>query len=321
MSHGARVEAKRQAKDGSTTAVAKVRPFSAATPFFESDSIMNGEPPMRARVSTGLTVAVFVIAAFGADPARAAECGDTAQGFTAWLEDFKQVAINDGVSPDVVDAALATARFDPSVLAHDHGQGGLQGNYAAFAARHITPGRIKKGKTMLLAYAEPFEKIEHRYGVPAPVLVAIWGLETDFGADLGQYPTFSALATLAYDCRRAQIYRAELIDALMIVQRGLLPPEHMRGAWAGEIGQTQFMPSAYLKYGVNVEGGGGGDLISSPADALASTANFLRGHGWTAGARWDEGEPNFAALLEWNSAPVYAKTIALFADRLAGLEQ
>ena len=201
--------------------------------------------------------------------------------------------------------------------AHDRGQGFGQ-NFAAFAARHVTPGRIKRGKMMLLAYAEPFEKIEHRYGVPAPVLAAIWGLETDFGADLGQYPTFSALATLAYDCRRAQIYRAELIDALMIVQRGLLPPEHMRGAWAGEIGQTQFMPSAYLKYGVNVEGGGGGDLISSPADALASTANFLRGHGWTPGAHWDEGEPNFAALLEWNSAPVYAKTIALFADRLAG---
>jgi membrane-bound lytic murein transglycosylase B len=173
---------------------------------------------------------------------------------------------------------------------------------------------------MLLAYAEPLEKIERRYGVPAPVLVAIWGLETDFGAGLGGYSTFSALATLAYDCRRAQIYRAELIDALMLVQRGLLRPSQ-RGAWAGEIGHTQFMPSAYLKYGVNVEGGGGGDLISSPADALASTANFLRAHGWSPGAGWDEGQPNFNALLEWNSAPVYAKTIALFAEKLAGQEQ
>jgi len=272
---------------------------------------------MRARVSTGLTVAVFVIAAFGADPARAAECGDTAQGFTAWLEDFKQVAINDGVSPDVVDAALATARFDPSVLAHDHGQGGLQGNYAAFAARHITPGRIRKGKTMLVAYAEPFEKIEHRYGVPAPVLAAIWGLETDFGAGNGTFPTFSALATLAYNCRRAQVYRAELIDALMLVQRGLVDPGQMRGAWAGEIGQTQFMPSAYLKFAVTPDGGREADLVHNSADALASTANFLRAKGWQRGAGWDEGEPNFAVLLEWNAAPVYAKTIAEFADRLA----
>ncbi len=267
-----------------------------------------------------LLFAIATAATLGVMSARAADCGESAAGFNEWLDSFKNVAIRDGVSLEVVDAALNGVLYDPSVSAHDRGQGFGQ-NFAAFAARHITPGRIKRGKMMLLAYAEPFEKIEQRFGVPAPVLVAIWGLETDFGADLGQYPTFSALATLAYDCRRAQIYRAELIDALMIVQRGLLRPEQMRGAWAGEIGQTQFMPSAYLKYGVNVEGGGGGDLISSPADALASTANFLRGHGWTPGARWDEGEPNFAALLEWNSAPVYAKTIALFADRLVGPEQ
>jgi membrane-bound lytic murein transglycosylase B len=147
-------------------------------------------------------------------------------------------------------------------------------------------------------------------------LAAIWGLETGYGGDLGAYPTFGALATLAYDCRRAEIYRAELVDALMIVQKGLLQPGQMRGAWAGEIGQTQFMPSAYLKYAVNVEGGGGANLMT-PADALASTANFLRGHGWQPGAGWDEGQPNFPALLEWNSAPVYAKTIALLADKLA----
>jgi lytic murein transglycosylase len=251
--------------------------------------------------------------------ARAADCGESSEGFSEWLASFKTVAIGNGVSPQVVDAALSGVAYDPSVSAHDRGQG-FGTNYAAFAARHVTPGRIKKGRTMLLAYAEPFQKIEQRYGVPAPVLVAIWGLETDFGAGLGSYSTFSALATLAYDCRRAQIYRAELIDAMMIVQRGLLRPAQMRGAWAGEIGQTQFMPSAYLKYAVNVEGGGGADLISSPADALASTANFLRSHGWTPGARWDEGAPNYAALLEWNSAPVYAKTIALFADKLAESE-
>ena len=120
--------------------------------------------------------------------------------------------------------------------------------------------------------------------MPGAVVVAIWGLETDFGAGLGGYSTLSALATLAYDCRRAQIYRAELIDALMLVQRGLLRPSQ-KGAWAGEIGQTQFMPSAYLKYAVNAQGGGGGDIISSPADALASTANFLRSKGWSPGRR------------------------------------
>ena len=271
---------------------------------------------MRSRILAVVASAVAAVA-LSAGAAGAAQCGDSPEGFKAWLEDFKQVAINDGVSPDVVDSALSTATFDRSVLSHDHGQGSLQGNYASFAARHITPQRLKRGKTMLIAYAEPLERIEQRYGVPGPVLVAIWGLETDFGAGLGQYSTFSALATLAYDCRRGNVYQAELIDALMIVQRGLLQPAQMRGAWAGELGQTQFMPSAYLKYGVSANGGRGGDLIGNSADALASTANFLHAHGWQRGAPWDEGQPNFAALLEWNSAPVYAKTIAEFADRLA----
>jgi lytic murein transglycosylase len=279
----------------------------------------SGAPGMRLRALKTACFFIAAAAALAVAPARAADCGDSANGFDEWLASFKQVALRDGISQPVIDSALNGVVFDPSVAAHDRGQNFGQ-NFAAFAGRHVTPGRIKKGKTMLLAYAEPLEKIEQRYGVPGPVLVAIWGLETDFGAGLGGYPTFSALATLAYDCRRAQIYRAELIDALMLVQRGLVRPSQMRGAWAGEIGQTQFMPSAYLKYAVNVEGGGGGDLISSPGDALASTANFLRAHGWSPGAGWDEGQPNFNALLQWNSAPVYAKTLALFADKLAGQE-
>jgi lytic murein transglycosylase len=270
---------------------------------------------MRLRALKTAVLFITAAAALGVASARAADCGDSADGFNEWLASFKQVALRDGISQQVIDSSLNGVAFDPSVSAHDRGQNFGQ-NFAAFSARHVTPGRIKKGKTMLLAYAEPLERIEQRYGVPGPVLVAIWGLETDFGAGLGGYPTFSALATLAYDCRRAQVYRAELIDALTLVQRGLLRPTQ-RGAWAGEIGQTQFMPSAYLKYAVNAQGGGNGDLISSPADALASTANFLRAHGWSPGARWDEGQPNFAALLQWNSAPVYAKTVALFADKLA----
>jgi lytic murein transglycosylase len=282
---------------------------------------MNRSAAVRAR---HLTVWIFValaLAALGAAPARAAECGDSASGFEEWLNSFKQVAISNGISSEVVDSALTGVAYDASVKAHDHGVAAFGRNFAGFASSHITPGRIKRGKTMLLAYAEPFEKIEQRYGVPAPVLVAIWGLETDYGAGNGSFSTFSALATLAYDCRRAQRYRAELIDALMLVQRGLLPPGQLRGAWAGEIGQTQFMPSAYLKFATTADGGGGADLIHNSADALASTANFLHSHGWQRGAGWDEGEPNFAALLEWNSAPVYAKTIALFADRLAGKGQ
>ena len=208
--------------------------------------------------------------------------------------------------------------YDPSVKAHDHGVAAFGHNFAGFAASHITPGGIARGKAMLRRYAEPLAKIERRFGVPGPVLVAIWGLETGFGADNGSFPTFSALATLAYDCRRPDRFRAELIDALMLVQRGLVRPGQLRGAWAGELGQTQLMPSAYLMFATTPDGDGSPDLIRNSADALASTANFLQAHGWRRGAGWDEGEPNFAAILEWNSAPIYAKTVALFADRLAG---
>jgi lytic murein transglycosylase len=304
---------------GSAANVVCVRSQRTNTSF-RSLSVWKQEVVLRA---WALTIAAFAAAAgttLVATSARANQCGDSAEGFDEWLSGFRQVAINDGVSPQVIGLALTGVAYDPSVLAHDHEQG-FHVSFAPFAAQHVTPGRIKRGKTMLLAYAEPFEKIEQRYGVPAPVLVAIWGLETDFGAGNGTFPTFSALATLAYNCRRAERYRAELIDALMIVQRGLLDPSQMRGAWAGEIGQTQFMPSAYLKFAVTVDGGAGADLIHNSADALASTANFLRAHGWQPGAGWDEGQPNFAALLEWNSAPVYAKTIALFADKLAGQEK
>jgi len=163
-------------------------------------------------------------------------------------------------------------------------------------------------------------QIEARYGVPGPVLVAIWGLETGYGADNGRFKTIQALATLAYDCRRAAQFQAELKDALQIVERRDMAPAQMRGDWAGEIGQTQFMPSSYLKYGVDFDGDGRRDLIRSTPDALASTANFLKGKGWRTGAGWTEGEPNFAVFLEWNQARVYAKTIALMAMKLNGAQ-
>src|ERR1700733_13403818 len=270
---------------------------------------------MRLRDWKSVVFSIVAAATVGVATARAADCGDSAAGFDEWLTSFKQVAVKNGVSQQVVDSTLNGVTFDPSVAAHDRGQN-FGTNSAAFAARHISPPRVKRGKSMMLAYAEPLQRIEQRYGVPGPVLVAIWGLETDYGSGMGGYSTFSALATLAYDCRRAQIYRAELIDALMLVQRGLMRPTQ-RGAWAGEIGQTQFMPSAFLKYAVNAQGEGGGDIISSPADALASTANFLRSKGWSPGAGWDEGQPNFNALLQWNSAPIYAKALGLFADKIA----
>jgi len=235
-------------------------------------------------------------------------------GFDAWLASFKQAAAANGISQQGL-AALNGITYDPNVVARDRGQGVFKQSFEEFSGRMVPP-RLNKGANMLRQYAGTLTRIEQQFGVPGSVLVAIWGLETDYGANVGKFPTIRALASLAYDCRRTDMFQAELMDALRIVERGDLTPAEMHGAWAGEIGQTQFMPSAYLKYAVNVEGGGGGNLMS-PSDALASTANFLRGHGWQPGSGWDEGQPNFPALLEWNSAPVYAKTIALLADKLA----
>jgi lytic murein transglycosylase len=274
---------------------------------------------MRRRHLRVLFFGAAAAAVLGGPGARAVECGKGAEGFGAWLSSFRQVAILDGVSPEVVDAALSGVTYDASVKAHDHGVAAFGSNFASFAASHVTPGVVARGRAMLRTYAEPLKTIEQRFGVPGPVLVAIWGLETSFGGDNGNYPTFSALATLAWDCRRPERFRAELIQALMMVQRGIVQhPRQLRGAWAGEIGQTQLMPSAVLMFATTPDGGGNPDLIRNSADALASTANFLKSHGWQPGQGWDEGEPNFAAILEWNSAPIYARTVALFADLLAG---
>ena len=251
-------------------------------------------------------------------PASAAACGRGPDGFDSWLEGFKQEAAQEGISRAAIEKGLGNVAYDDNVISHDRGQRAFSQSFATFSSRHITAFGIKKGKTMLRRYAEPLQQIEQRYGVPGSVLVAIWGLETGFGSATGNFDTMSALATLAYDCRRTDKFHEELLAALKIVQRGDLSPDEMRGAWAGEIGQTQFMPTSYLKYATSIAGGETGDLIHSPEDALASTANYLRAKGWKRGAAWDEGSANFPVLLEWNAATVYSKTIALFADKLGG---
>jgi len=270
------------------------------------------------RRSGWVAVALVAGMAAGVGAANAANCGRGADGFDDWLQGFKQEAASAGISRSVIERALGNVAYDDDVISHDRGQRAFGQSFATFSARHITAYGLKKGKTLMHRYAEALQSIEQRYGVPGSVLIAIWGLETGFGSTNGKYETMSALATLAYDCRRTEKFHEELIDALKIVQRGDLSPDEMRGAWAGEIGQTQFMPSSYLKYATSIQGGDTGDLIHSPEDALASTANYLHAKGWRRGVGWNEGEANFPVILEWNAASVYAKTIALFADKLDG---
>ena len=180
----------------------------------------------------------------------------------------------------------------------------------------MIPPRLTRGENMLKRHGSMLVRIEQAYGVPSSVLVAIWGLETDYGSNIGTFPTLRSVTTLAYDCRRAEMFRAELMDALRIIDRGDLAPGEMRGAWAGEMGQTQLMPSSYMKFAVDFDGNGKRDLLHSPADVLASTANFLASKGWKKGQPWDPGAPNFDVLKEWNKSEVYARTVAAFADQL-----
>src|ERR1043165_8685117 len=249
-----------------------------------------------------------------AAPAFAAPCGTGS--FETWLEDFKKEAAAKGISASAIQAGLTGVTLDKSVLARDSSQKVFSQTFEEFSGRMVPP-RLTRGANMLKQYGSVLGRIEEQYGVPGEVLVAIWGLETDFGANIGKFRTLRALATLAWDCRRAELFRGELMDALRSVDRGDLAPAEMRGAWAGEIGQTQFMPSSWIKFAVDFDGNGRRDLMRSAPDVLASTANYLAGYGWQRGKDFEPGAPNFAVLQQWNKSEVYAKTIAAFARQLA----
>jgi lytic murein transglycosylase len=254
----------------------------------------------------------FALTLLAAAPARAMQCGGS---FEAWLDGFRREAAAAGISQRGL-AGLAGVSYDANVIARDRHQGVFRQTFEQFSARMISADRMRVGARKLKQFAGTFERIEQRFGVPGAVITAIWGLETDFGVNQGNFPTIRALASLAYDCRRTDKFQAELMDALRIVERGDLVPAEMRGAWAGEIGQTQFLPSSYLKFAVDFDGNGKRDLIHSAPDVLASTANYLQGYGWQRGEPWDPGSANFEVLRAWNKSEVYSKTVAEFARRL-----
>ncbi len=261
-------------------------------------------------LSTGLLVAAAI-------PAFAAPCGGDFNGFVASISREAQAA---GISQGVISQALGGVAQDPAVLAFDRRQRGtFNKTFEQYVATRVGAGRIKGGQAMLQRHASLLSRIERQFGVPPQILVAIWGLESDFGkGDMGKLPVFRVLATMAHDCRRTELFQGELIAALKIVQRGDLGLRDMVGAYAGEIGQTQFLPSSYIKYGVDFDGNGHVDLRHSVPDVLASTANLLRTAGWRSGGDYHDGSANFEAMREWNRAVVYRKTIAYFADRLVG---
>jgi lytic murein transglycosylase len=233
-------------------------------------------------------------------PAAPADCRNTGS-FEVWLDGFRKEAVASGISRATVSAALDGVTLDPGVIARDRKQSFFSQGFLSFSDKLISQGRINNGLTRLKQQRELFARVEQDYGVPGPVIAGLWALESDYGAFMGKMSILRSLATLAYDCRRSEKFRGELMDTLRIIDRGDLRPEEMLGAWAGELGQTQFLASHYVKHAVDYDGDGRRNLIASVPDVIASTANFLAHLGWKRGEPWLQ-EVRVPSQLPWDQA-------------------
>ena len=242
--------------------------------------------------------------------AHAAQCGSSSAGFETWKQQFAGEARAKGVGASAISALMAT-NYAQATINADRSLHSFKLSLDQFMVKRGSAAIVARGRGMKQRNAALFASIEQRYGVPAGPLIAIWGMESAFGSQRGNQNMLSSIATLAYDCRRPDYFTDQLYAALKLIDRGMVSASQ-RGSMHGEIGQTQFLPKTMLEYGVgNLEGAQG---------ALTSTANFLKAHGWRAGAGYQPGEPNFAAIEAWNAAGVYQKAIAIMGRQIDGGE-
>ena len=249
-----------------------------------------------------ISAIVCLLAAWLAGGAAAAPCR-TSGPYDKWLAEFEREAISQGISQQAIAAAAPYLTYDQRIVNIDRGQRVFTQTFLEFSDRMAAAYRIQRGAALIKTYAPVFAKIDAQFGVPAPVIVSFWALESDFGANMGNYRTLSALAS---DCRRPDRFRAQLFDALRLIQRGDLRPSDMVGSWAGELGQTQMMPSEYYQYAVDYDGDGARNLLRSAPDVLASTANYLVGLGCRRGEPWLS-EVRVPATLPWQQADLDIK--------------
>jgi len=254
-----------------------------------------------------LTARAGVCAAMllGLAPHAFAACASPSE-FGRWLQGFKQEAVAQGISPRTVSYALDGLTYDPATIAKDRGQGVFAQSFLQFSGRMVSANRLQVGAALLKKYSGVFARIQQEYGVPGPVLVAFWGLETDFGKVMGNLETMRSLATLSFDCRRPEEFREQLIYALRVIERGDLSPQEMRGPAHGEVGQFQFQPKNYYEHAVDFDSDGRRDLIRSAPDSLASAANYLQSIGWRPNQPWLE-QVRVPADLPWDQADVTIK--------------
>lgn len=249
----------------------------------------------------------------GSSAAHAAKCGNNSAGFEAWKAAFARDAANAGVGKRGLQA-LASARYASRTIAADRNQKSFNYSLQKFMQIRGSATIVSQGRQRKARNENFYAALERQYGVPAGVLIAIHGMETGFGGFMGDSSVVSAITTLAYDCRRSEFFQPHAIGALKLVDRGTITAA-TKGARHGELGHTQFLPGNALKYGVDANGDGRIDFYSQ-ADALASTANYLRQKGWRPDQGYQEGQPNFRVIKEWNAATVYQKAIAIMAAQI-----
>jgi membrane-bound lytic murein transglycosylase B len=262
---------------------------------------------------TILAALAFACTTTGA--AQAASCSNTAQGFDQWKAAFAKEAQRAGVKSKGLDA-LARAQYASRTIAADRNQKSFRYTFDKFWQVRGGDTIVAQGRKRKARNPEYYAALERAYGVPAGVLIAIHGMETAFGGFMGDSEVVSAIVTLTFDCRRSDFFKPHAIGALKLVDQGAITSA-TKGAKHGELGHTQFLPGNALTYGVDATGDGRVDFYNQ-TDALASTANFLRSKGWQPGKGYQEGQPNFKVIKQWNAATVYQKAIAVMGARIDG---
>lgn len=206
--------------------------------------------------------------------------------FDAWVQGVKAEARGKGISQGILDAAFRDVKPIPRVIELDRSQPESTITFEQYMTRVVPQRRVDQGRRMMAEFQSDLADVEARFGVPAEVVVALWGVETDFGRVTGNYPVIASLATLAYEGRRAKFFRGELMHALKILDEGHISPDQMRGSWAGAMGQSQFMPSSFVSYAIDGDGDGRKDIWGTRKDVFASAANYLASRGWERGFGW-----------------------------------
>jgi len=280
------------------TAIAGTVALSAAA-FAQQPFPAPARPATTAKPVPGAPRAPAAVAA--TPSSRAASCHNGAS-FDRFLTELKQQAAAQGVSQRALSEAGPYLVYDQGIVNRDRGQRVFGQIFTEFAGRMAANYRMQNGQQHIKTYSAAFARAEKEYGVPPAVIAAFWGLESDFGANMGNLPTLRSLVSLAYDCRRSERFQNETIAALKVIERGDLSPSEMIGSWAGELGQTQFLPTHYFTYAVDYDGDGRRNLLSSAPDVIGSTANYI-----ATGLKWRRGEPWLEEVrapqnFPWNQA-------------------